>query len=90
MFTNDNCHNCSQLANANVRAAAAQGEDGSLAVMVANFGDDAVPWTLEISGDTRRRTPESCRITDKDHTDAETAMPRELPPHSFLVAVFNS
>ena len=90
LFTNDNCHNCSQVANANVQAAAAQGGDGSLAVMVANPGDDAVPWTLEIPGDVRRRTVESCRITDKDHTDVETAMPRELPPHSFRVAVFNS
>ena len=90
LFTNDNCHNCSQVANANVRAAAARGEDGSLAVMVANPGDDAVPFSLEISGGIRRRTMESCRITDKDHTDAENAMPRELPPHSFLVAVFNS
>ena len=61
-----------------------------LAVMVANPGDDAVPFSLEISGGIRRRTVESCRITDKDHTDVETAMPRELPPHSFLVAVFNS
>ena len=58
--------------------------------MVANPGDDAVPFSLEISGGIRRRTVESCRITDKDHTDVETAMPRELPPHSFLVAVFNS
>lgn len=90
LFTNDNCHNCSQVANANVRAATARGEDGSLAEMVANPGDDAVPFSLEISGGIRRRTVESCRITDKDHTDAENAMPRELPPHSFLVAVFNS
>ena len=74
----------------NIFAAAARGEDGSLAVMVANPGDDAVPFSLEISGGIRRRTVESCRITDKDHTDAENAMPRELPPHSFLVAVFNS
>jgi hypothetical protein len=69
-------------------SAAAKGADGSLAVMIANPGDDAVPFALEIAGDGRLATASECRITDDDRTDAEIPLPDRLPPHSFLVAIF--
>ena len=72
----------------NLHAAAARGEDGSVAAMVANPGDAEVPFELEIAGDGKRATASECRITDDARTDEETPLPDRLPPHSFLVAVF--
>ena len=74
-------------------AAAARGDDGSLAVMIANDSDGTVPFALEVGGmrfaaaaaDAVRRL--TCRITDADRTDAEIPLPEELPPHSFAVIV---
>ena len=82
---------------------AARGEDGSIAVMLANPGDEAVPFSLEIRDDfsirhssfVTRHSPEAapsasvhCRITDDTRTWEETAMPAALPPHSILLAEF--
>ena len=72
-------------------AAAARGEDGSVAVMLANDSDESAPFTLDLvggdvtsEGGTVRRP--SCRLTDGDRTDESVPMPSEMPPHSFLVA----
>ena len=74
-------------------AAAARGDDGSLAVMLANDSDEAVPFALEMGGTRFVAAADgaahrlSCRITDADRTDAEIPLPAELPPHSFAVIV---
>ena len=60
--------------------AAAKGEEDA-AVMIANDSDRTVPLSYDFQG----RTVASCRITDKDRTDAEVQMPGELPPHSFIL-----
>ena len=101
LFTNDKCHNCSQIANANLYAAAARGEDGSIAVMLANDSDEAAPFELSLDGTSIPHStfsilhsPEAapaasvrCRITDGDRTDESVPMPSEMTPHSFLVAI---
>ena len=61
---------------------AARGETDA-AVMMANDSDRAIPLVCDFQG----RTVVSCRITDNERTDATVAMPAELPPRSFLVAV---
>ena len=73
--------------------AASRGEDGSIAVMLANDGDAEAPFTLEVAGGglssgSRRGAPAAvrCRITDATRTDEDTPLPAALPPHSFLVA----
>ncbi len=66
-------------------AAAACGDDGSLAVMIANDGDEAMPFALSIDGEVLSPTGPTCRITDADRTDAEIPLPTELPPHAFAV-----
>ena len=101
MFTKDNSNNCSQIANANLYAAAARGEDGSIAVMLANDSDEAAPFELSLEGTSILHStfsilhsPEAapsasvrCRITDEDRTDESVPMPSAMPPHSFLVAI---
>ena len=67
-----------------VCAAAARGQDGSVAVMVANDSDEAVPLSCDVQG----RSVVECRMTDADHTDMSGTLPSEMPPHSFLVATF--
>ena len=63
----------------------ARGDDGSLAVMVANDGDEALPVVLSIDGKAMHPADVICRITDADRTDAEVPLPAELPPHSFAL-----
>ena len=70
-------------APAGAYAAAARGEDGSLAIMLANDGGGTAPFTLEISGVTLRHP--TCRITDADRTDVEIPLPAALPSHSFAI-----
>ena len=64
----------------NVWVAAAKGEKDA-AVMLANDSDRTIPLSCDFKG----RAVASCRITDKDRTDAEVQMPGELPPHSFVL-----
>ncbi len=66
-------------------AAAARGGDGSLAVMLANDGDQPAPFALYVGDKALSADSASCRITDADRTDAEIPLPSELPPHSFAV-----
>ncbi len=66
-------------------AAAARGEDGSIAIMLANDGDEAVPFVPSIDGMALSPAVATCRITDSDRTDAEIKLPTELPPHSFAI-----
>ena len=66
----------------NLWVAAAKGEKDA-AVMMANDSDKAIPLACDFQG----RTVASCRITDKDRTDATVSFPSELPPRSFLVAI---
>ncbi len=61
-------------------AAAAKGEDGALAVMIANPTGGGVPFSLSGSG----RIGSRCRITDETRTWEECAMPDVLPPYSIL------
>ena len=82
-----------------VYAAAAKGADGSLAVMLANIGEEEVPFELEIVGLSREAAlrprsghlisneaaPSACRITDESRTWEETTLPSTLPPHSFIL-----
>lgn len=67
-------------------AAAARGEDGSVAVMLANLGDREVPFSLEVAGDGKRMAAGRCRIVDDARTWEEVPLPASLPPHSFLLA----
>ena len=66
-------------------AAAARGEDGSFAIMLANDGDEAAPFVPSVDGRGLSPAGATCRITDADHTDAEIKLPTELPPHSFAI-----
>ena len=63
-------------------AAAAKVEKDA-AVMMANDSDKAIPLSCDFQG----RSVVSCRITDKNRTDATISFPAELPPRSFLVAI---
>jgi hypothetical protein len=65
---------------ANVWVAAAKGEKGVVA-MVVNFGVEAQPLALDLSG----RSVSSCRITDETRTWEECELPSSLPPYSFVV-----
>ena len=85
MSTNDNCHTGSQMANATIHAAAARGSDGSIAVMLANDGDEEAPFALEAAGGGNRPAATRCRITDETRTDEEVPPPAALPPHAFAV-----
>jgi hypothetical protein len=76
---------CEGACPAALYAAAARGADGSIAVMLANDGDQAAPFTVDVGGAARQPT---CRITDADRTDAEAPVPAELPPHSFAVLLY--
>ena len=67
-----------------VCAAAARSEDGTMAVMIANDSDSAVPLAL----DAGNRAATICHITDTDRTNAIVPIPPEMPPHSFLVVEF--
>ena len=66
--------------DAGLWVAAAKGKKDA-AVMIANDSDRTVPLSCDFQG----RTVASCRITDKDRTDAEVQMPGELPPRSFIL-----
>ena len=65
--------------------AAAKGEKDA-AVMIANDSGKEVPLSCDFQG----RVVLSCRITDKDRTDASVSMPKKLPPHSFVVAILSA
>ena len=65
-------------------AAAKGGKDA--AVMIANDSGKEVPLSCDFQG----RVVLSCRITDKDRTDASVSMPKKLPPHSFVVAILSA
>ena len=67
----------------NLWVAAAKGEKDA-AVMMSNDSDKAIPLVCDFQG----RAVAACRITDKDRTDATVSFPSELPPRSFLVAMF--
>ena len=49
--------------------------------MIVNFGKDAQPLALDISG----RAVTSCRITDGARTWEKCDLPANLPPYSFIV-----
>ena len=66
----------------NLWVAAAKGESDA-AVMMANDSDKPIPLACDFQG----RAVVTCRITDKDRTDATVPMPAELPPRSFIVAI---
>ena len=57
----------------------------SLAVMLANPGDEEGPFSLEVAGDSRRTAASRCRIVDETRTCEETPLPAALPPHSILL-----
>ncbi len=59
---------------------------GSLAVMLANPGDEEIPLELEVPDVDGKRT--TARITDEAHTWEETELPCVLPPHSFILVEF--
>jgi hypothetical protein len=69
-----------------VRAAAAKGADGSLAVMIVNVCDEEKPFSL-CMGRAPRYQSFHCRITDVESTWEETALPSTLPPQSILLVV---
>ncbi|MBP5542614.1 MAG: hypothetical protein ILM98_00950 [Kiritimatiellae bacterium] len=78
-------------------AAAARGEDGSVAAMLVNCGEETVPFTLEVDEDSKRTTAREdskrtaasrCRITDATRTWEEAPLPSALPPHSILLVEF--
>ena len=71
-----------------------------LALMLANIGDEATPFALEVADDSSlppssfvlRPSPEAapsasvrCRITDETRTWAEVPLPAALPPHSVML-----
>ena len=65
-----------------LQAAAAKGADDAV-VMVANPTAKAVPLALDLGG----RAVASCRVTDGARTEAQTDLPKELPPYSICVVV---
>ncbi len=69
-------------ADKSLYVAAAKGEKDA-AVMMANDSDKAIPLVCDFQG----RKVTSCRITDRNRTDAACDMPAELPPRSFIVAI---
>ena len=71
-----------------IYSAAARGEDGSLAVMLANTGDEAVSFELEVSDDGGRGAAIRCRLTDETHTWEEAPLPVGLSPHAILLVDF--
>ena len=77
-----------RLCVAKIFAAAARGPDGSLAVMLANPGEEEVPLALEISGNSKRTTASRCRITDETRTWEYVPLPAALPSHSILLVTF--
>ena len=72
----------------NVYAAAARGADGSIAVMLANPGDEPVPVELAVAGDSQRTTATKCRLTDDSRTWEETTLPSTLPSHSIILVEY--
>ena len=66
-----------------VRAVAAMGEDGSVAVMIANPSDTEAPFSLDMCNAISQQSL-CCRITDNERTYAVVPMPSVLPPHSFI------
>ena len=71
-----------------VYAAAARGEDGSVAVMLANPGSKEKPFALEVGGGVISSAA-VCRVIDEKHTWKETPLPAALPPRSVLLVEFN-
>ena len=53
--------------------------------MLANIGDVAAPFALEVAGDSKRTTASLCRITDETRTWEEVPLPAALPPHSVML-----
>ena len=74
----------------NIRAAAAKGVDGAVAVMLANTGDEEAPFAIECADDNKRTTARTCRIVDAWRTWEEIPLPAALPPHSFILAHFST
>ena len=68
--------------DSNLWVAAAKGETDA-AVMMANDSDREIPLTC----DFQKREVVTCRITDKDRTDAAIPLPASLPPRSFIVII---
>jgi len=66
---------------AGIRVAAAVGDAGKAAVMLANPTGKSVP----LAADFGKWRIASCRITDATRTQAEGELPKVLPPWSFLV-----
>lgn len=60
--------------------AVAAATGGKAAVMIANDSDDTVPIAL------KGIKCKTCRITDDRRTDEPVELPREMPPHSFILA----
>ena len=85
----------SEEAPKDFHCSAARSEDGTFTAMLVNCGEEAVPFELEIAGDSKRTTASGqqqggateiiCRITDETRTWEEVAMPDALPPHSILI-----
>jgi len=70
------------IGDKNLWVTAAKGEKDA-AVMMSNDSDKAIPLSCDFQG----YAVVSCRITDKDRTDATIPFPAEIPPRAFLVAI---
>ena len=55
----------------------------NLAILLANTGDEAVPFTLDLGGADSKRT--TARVIDAERTREEGPFPDTLPPHSILL-----
>ena len=56
--------------------------------MLANTGDEAVPFELEVSDEGGRGAAIRCRLTDETHTWEEAPLPAGLSPHAILLVDF--
>ena len=68
-------------------ATAARGEDGSVAVMLANPGSKEKPFALDVKGSGL--FVQRCRVIDEKRTWQEIQMPSALPPRSVLLVECN-
>ena len=64
--------------------AVAAGTAANGALVIANARNELEPLKL----DTGTARVASCRLTDADYTDTVVALPKALPPHSFVVVLF--
>ena len=69
-------------------SAAARGEDGSLAIMLANQGEEEVPLELGIADNSKRTTATKCRITDETRTWEEVPLPAAVPPYGVVLVEY--